>query len=243
MARPKKTSVTLQETASVDAFRHTHGDPLPARIDLLQELVCALLNRMQRMDAETLRQVAVFVRVLAARSAYWERARSTQHQDVIEVNREWKDYRKLLSEIALGKKTKLTHCGESVIDHGRLLDHYLAQHSDFSTCRNWVTTREWITKHEQAILDLLLPIPCFCSYGDALMPATFSKPLKQAMSGRLTQGRFRDILLSLLHCTTHAQIAKIRKGASSFTTDKLLYRPLDAVLAFPSDSPLTFLLS
>lgn len=185
------------------------------------------------MDADTVRQVGVFVRVLAARAAHWERARSTP-QDGIEATREWGEYHDLLAEIALGKKTKLTHCAEAVRDHRRLLDLYLAQHVDFSTCRNLLTTCEWITKHEDAIIDLLLPIPCFCSYGDALMPARLPPPLRKDLNGNLTPGIFRDILLGLLHCTTHAQIAKICKGPTTYTTDELLYRPLDEVLTFPS---------
>ena len=233
MARPKKTAVTPEAAASIDSFRKTHLDPLPTRVDLLQTIVLALLNRIRRMDAETVRHVGVFVRVLAARSAYWESARSTP-QDGVEATREWDEYHDLLAEIALGKKTKFTHCRESVIDHRRLLDLYLADHGDFSTCRNLLTIRQWITKHEDAIIDLLLPIPCFCSYGAAIMPVTLDRQLKQDLSGNLTPGRFRDILLGMLHCTRHDQIAKICKGSTAFTTDELLYRHLDDVLTFPS---------
>lgn len=231
MARPKKTSSTPEATAGVDSFRQTYLDPLPTRVDLLQTIVLALLNRIRRMDAETVRQVSVFVRVLAARSAYWDSTRSTP-QDGVEATREWHEYHDLLAEIALGKKTKMTHCPESVIEHRRLLDLYLGQHGDFSTCQNLLTTREWIAKHEDTILELLEPIPCFCSYGDALMPATLSRPLKQALCGNLTPGRFRDILLALLHCTTPTQIQKICKCPTSFMNDE--FRHLEDVVTFPS---------
>ena len=82
-------------------------------------------------------------------------------------------------------------------------------------------------------MDLLLPIPCFCTYGLALMPTTLPRRLTRALGGNLTPGRLRDILLGLLHSTTPGMIAKIRKGPTAFTTAKLPYDLLD-VTTFPS---------
>lgn len=233
MARPKKTSITPEAAASIDSFRQTYLEPYPARIDLLQTLVFRLLIRIGRMDAETAQQVGVFVRVLAAKSPYWGSTMSTP-QEGFNPTREMGECLDLLDEISHGKKTKKTHCAEAVRDHRRLLDLYLAQHGDFSRCRNLLTIRKWITKHEDAIIDILRPIPCFCRYGDALMPAGLPEPLKKDLEGKLTPGMFRDILLGMLHCTSRSQIAKICKDPTAFTTDRLFTRHFNDVDSFTS---------
>lgn len=230
MARPKKTSITVEEVGGSEAFKETYGDPLPARVDLLQETVCALLNRIRRRDEKDARQVAVFLRVLAARAAYWNASRPTP-QDGEAVNKEWGEYRDLLCEIALGRTTKAEHCRESILDQSRLLDKYLNDHEDFSKCRNLTTRLGWIVRHQEAMLSLLTVIPCFCIYKGALTP----KPShRKAMETMLTPATFRNIILGILHITVPGQIEKIRKGHGSFTTDELLFRPLDAVIGFPS---------
>lgn len=237
MARPKKTPITLKEVGGAHAFKSTHGDPLPDRVDLLQETVCALLNRIRRRDEDEARQVATFVKVLAARAAYWK-AYSQTPQEGEAINKEWGEYRDLLCEIALGKKTKVTHCRESILDQSRLLDHYLDDHGDFSTCRNLTTRLAWVACHQDAIFSLLTVIPCFCSYTGTLMP---SPSHQKVMKTALKRAIFRNIILGELHYTTQGQIEKLRKGQTSFTSDKLLFRPLDAVIGFPSfdDDPLT----
>lgn len=230
MARPKKRSVTPEDISSASAFQQTYGDPLPARVDLLQETICALLNRMRRMDEETARQVAVFLRVLAARCAYWDKARSAP-QDGLQVNQEWGEYRDLLCEIALGKKTKMTHCKQSVLEQGQLLDQYLEEHGEFARCRNLTTRLEWLARHEEAMRTLLTVIPCFCVYKDALEPTAADR---EVLSATLTRATLRNLILGMLHCTTPKQIGKIRKGPTAFTTDDLLFCPLDSAIRFPS---------
>lgn len=233
MARPKKAPFTAHEAAGVAAFHHIHGDPLPRRADLLQETVCALLNRLKRTDPETARQAAVFLYVLAARSAYWDKQRATPH-NAIDLHREWKEYRDLLCEIALGTKTKRTHCQETILDQGRVLDRYFERHADFFQCRNLATRQHWILKHEASMLARLTVMPCFCTYGEALLPATLPRRLRAALIAPCTTGKIRDLLLACLHSTTPVQIAKIRKGSHSFTSKALLYRPLDTVIGFPT---------
>lgn len=229
MGRPKNISITPEEVGGVQAFKDTYGDPLPNRVELLQETVCALLNRMRRMDKETTRQVTVFVKVLAARAAYWNASRSTP-QGGEEVIREWREYRDLLCEIALGEKTKFTHCRESILDQSRILDQYLMENRDYLKCRNLVTRLAWVAHHQNMMLSLLTVIPCFCSYKDTL---TLDPSHKKAMAAAPKPAAFRDIILGMLHCTTNNQIVKIRKGPASFTTNELLFRPLDEVICFP----------
>ncbi len=67
MARPKKAPFTACEAAGVAAFHHINGDPLPSRVDVLQEAICAVLNRFRSTDPETVRLVVLFLKILAAR--------------------------------------------------------------------------------------------------------------------------------------------------------------------------------
>ena len=50
MARPKKTPFTACEAVGVAAFHHINGDPLSSRVDVLQEAICAVLNRFRGTD-------------------------------------------------------------------------------------------------------------------------------------------------------------------------------------------------
>lgn len=74
MARPKKTPFTGCEAAGVAAFHHINGDPLPPRVDVLQEAICAVLNRFRSTDPETVRQVVLFLKIsrrAAAAGSSW----------------------------------------------------------------------------------------------------------------------------------------------------------------------------
>lgn len=231
MSRPKKTPISPEQDAGIESFKSIYEYPLPAQVDLLQGTVSALLHRIKHMDKEAAQQVAVFVQVLAARAVYWENRALSGRAD---IHRAWQDYRELLTEIALGKKTKNTHCVETIVPQGGLLDRYLEAHPEFSQCRNAVTRFAWITEHGPAIQDLLKPIPCFCFYAADLIPSTPDPWLKRVLKSQPTAAKMRDALLGLLHGTTHAQIASVRKQPASFPSDPYLFRTPDMYL-FPPD--------
>lgn len=234
MARPKKIRFLSEDRIASDFFNGLPEERLPGEIYLLQATVGALISRIRRMDEETSRQLAVFIELLASRWkvwSYWKAAKLPMRDPA----REWKEHHDVLMEIALGKKTKRTHCKETLLIQSRMLDRHTAELSDFTKCRNLLTKKDWFAKKAPFVNSLLTVVPCFCNYDGKLiervrsslandgLKEVFVQPIwfDKFLAKPLTKARVRNAWLAMLHVTTESGIEKIKKWPSSFTSHEI----------------------
>lgn len=225
MARPKKRPIHPKEAALFEAYEETCQDLLPERDDLLSAIVAALLARIRHRDEREADQIMILIRAMTARAAYFKKQR-------VEEKHGWAtSYRDLLREIYRRPTTRSTHCRETVIDQGVLLDRYLEEHPAFLRLNNTVTRIEWIEKHAPAVNELLIVFPCFCKYDADMFIETKwderglrevlakQKWLNEFTKSRLTAAKLRDAFLAMLHGTQIDEIVQIRKKPGLLITE------------------------
>lgn len=233
MPRPRKKSVlTREEFCAFRAFGFVQDDHLPDNPDLLKDINTAFLNRLNLRSPAEARQLWVYLQLLAAHESDWsQRPTPTGLRSGVEWQQYWERRTTLLEEIVRGTVTKATHFPETVLMQQDVVDAYLNQHPTYRACQNAATRAAWLKEHEANLIGLLVRYPCFHDYGDAL---DLSRPLKNKLDEVLTPGKFRDLILAIVHNTTPVQIAKIRKqGSRSTIVDNRLFRPLEEVTALP----------
>jgi hypothetical protein len=235
MARPNKTGKSNKEEAVIGALRDAadrRWPLMPTNVETLQATVDALLERIGRKNEEEAWQLGVYIELLGALDAYWSTIPSNP-LDTLRATRECSEISVMIDAISRGESTKQTHCKETIILQGRILDRYLDEHSDFVICRNAQARKDWLQKHASAIDELITPVPCFCSYLDKFVTDNWTinphsqEKLKDVwvqpkwidgfLARVLTAARLRDALLAMLHGTTVAQVMKIKTQPSLFT--------------------------
>ncbi len=225
MARPKKRPIHPKEAALFEAYEETCQDLLPERDDLLSAIVAALLARIRRRDEREADQIMILIRAMTARAAYFKKQR-------VEEKHGWaSSYADLLREIVQRSTTRSTHCRETVIDQGVLLDRYLEEHPAFLRLNNTVTRIEWIEKHAPAVNELLIAFPCFCKYDADMFIETKwdERGLREVLAkqkwlngftkSRLTAAKLRDAFIAMLHGTRIDEIVQIRKKPGLLITE------------------------
>lgn len=238
MARPKKRSIPPKEAALFEAYDKICDDPLPDRVDLLQAIICALLTRIRRKDEREANQLVVLLHAITARAEYWKN-QPAKPKDPLDAwgpdHREWEaSYTTLLREMCVGETRRSSHCMETIVDQGTLLDRYLEDHPEILKLRNSTMRMEWIVKHAPTINDLLIPFPCFCDYYEKIIVTDWVQDqlkdilveprwLKKFASNTLTTARLRDAFLAMLHGVTIAEIVQIKKKPGLLVTEA----PLD----------------
>ena len=239
MARLNKTGKSNKEEAVIGALRGAadkRTQLMPIDVDLLQATVSALIERISNKNEEEARQLDVYVELLGALADYWSKIPSNP-LDSLKESRECSEYSVIIGAIAGGETTKQTHCKETIIIQGRILDRYLIEHSDFAICRNAQTRKDWLQKHASAINELITPVPCFCAYLDQFVTDNWTinpqiqEELKDVwvqpkwidgfLARVLTAARLRDAVLAMLHGTTVAQVLRVRAQRSPLTRESL----------------------
>jgi hypothetical protein len=209
MARsPKREFLSQFMKENVCAFSGLDNKHFPEKIELLEQIIQALLKRMSLRDIEEAKQIYHKIQLMVVAEEAWENRPSYFQFRYPHMGREeWLlNYGQLLHDIALQSKSNETHWPPAFLLQRELLEYDFRRLEFPEKARSPYTRLQWIKQNRDILEDRIHAIPCYCSYHFSLSALT-----ENTFQNAKSIGMIINTLLAAFHNTTVQMVRKLGK--------------------------------